>query len=192
MNNIKLMLISSCFIAIISGCVAPQAKVDFDKNSKIDTSHYQTFAWLNEAKILAPAIDINPIMKIRVDEAVEAAFISKGYQLIDEAKKADFVISYSVGNRDKIKVDSYPVYYYGRSRWGGRDHRGRYNDRLIVTTDTQVTQYTEGKLAIDVYDVKLQQPVWHGWATKRLSAEDREAPSASIKAIVEKVVAQFY
>ncbi|WP_022941782.1 DUF4136 domain-containing protein [Psychromonas hadalis] len=190
MNNIKLMIIISSLLVIISGCAAPQAKVDFDKNSKIDTSHYQTFAWLNEAKILAPAIDINPVMKVRVDEAIEAAFISKGYQLIDDAKKADFAISYSVGNREKIKVHSYPVAYRSRFSWGGGYHRGRYND-LLITTETQVTQYTEGKLAIDVYDVTSHQPAWHGWAIKRLSAKDKEVPSASIKAIIEKVVAQF-
>jgi hypothetical protein len=58
-------------------------------------------------------------------------------------------------------------------------------------TETRVNQYTEGKLAIDVYDVKSHQPAWHGWAVKRITSDDREAPSSAIKDIVNKVINQF-
>ena len=193
MNKFKLLAIVGLTLLttqFITGCATHSAKVGFDKNSKIDTSAYKTFVWLNEAKILAPAVDINPVMKVRVDDAIEAAFISKGYLLIEDPKKADFAISYSVGNRDKVKVHSYPATYSSRFMWGASYHRGRYND-VIVSNDTHVVQYTEGKLAIDVYDVKSHQPAWHGWATKRLSSQDKETPSATIKAIVSQVVAQF-
>ena len=62
---------------------------------------------------------------------------------------------------------------------------------MSMGTETSVRQYTEGKLAIDVYDVKNHQPAWHGWATKRLSSEDKETPSATLNEIVIKVVNQF-
>lgn len=183
MNDIKLFSILS-LIALTSGCATHEATVNFDKNSKIDTSQYKTFAWLSEAKILAPAVDLNPVMKVRVDEAIAGAFINKGYLLIDDPTKADFAISYSVGNRDKVKVHSYPIAYSNDFYWGDDYYGGRYND-------TRIIQYTEGKLAIDVYDVKSHQPAWHGWAIKRLTAADNEAPSASLKAIVIQVIEQF-
>lgn len=189
MKLVKLISIVS-LTAFTSACATHQAKVNFDKNSKIDTSEYKTFVWLNEAKVLAPPIDINPVMKVRVDDAIEATFINKGYVLIEDPKKADFAISYTVGNRDKVQVHSYPVAYSSRFSWGRGYHRGHYNDVLMVN-DTQIVQYTEGKLAIDVYDIQSHQPAWHGWATKRLTSKDQESPSASIKAIVTQVVAQF-
>lgn len=189
MNNYKSLTII-VLLSVVSGCATHPVQVGFDKNNKIDTSHYKTFAWLNEAKILAPAIDFNPVMKVRVDDAIEAVFISKGYQIISDPEKADFAISYTVGNRDKIKSYNYPSTYSSRFYWGTRYHRGHYNN-LMVSTDTKIIQYTEGKLAIDVYDVKLHQPAWHGWAIKRLTLQDKEMPSASIKAIVKQVVSQF-
>ena len=189
MNYFKLLALS-CILGLLTSCAAPQAKVDFDKNSKIDTSHYKKFAWLTEEKIIMASMDINPVMKVRIDDAIEAVFISKGYLLVDDAKQADFTISYSVGNREKIKVQNYPVAYCGRFNWGGSYHSGHYNDVLVVN-DSHVIQYTQGKLAIDIYDVKSHQPAWHGWATKRLTSADKESPSKTIKMLIEQVLAQF-
>ena len=191
MTQIKLFIITA-LIALTFGCASNLAKVNFDKNTEIDTVNYKTFAWLSSAKIMAAPVDINPVMKQRVDNSIEQAFIAKGYQLIDEAEKADFTISYTVGSRDKIKVNSYPASYntgfgWGRGYYGGRSYYGS----MSMGTETSVRQYTEGKLAIDIYDVKTHQPVWHGWATKRLTSNDREAPSAALNNIVIQVVNQF-
>lgn len=193
MSLIKKIFATVLLVSAASCSTTYEAKVDFDKNSKVDTLSYKTFAWLNAGKIMAPAEDINPVMKLRVDEEIERAFIAKGYQLIDNAEKADFAISYTVGNRDKIKVSSYPTTYNSGFGWGrgyyGGGHGGMYGTHM--GTETHVRQYTEGKLAIDVYDVKSHQPAWHGWAVKRITDDDKEAPSSTIKDIVNKVVNQF-
>ena len=66
-----------------------------------------------------------------------------------------------MGSRDKVKVDTLPLMYRTSLLWGHR-----YYWRYKSWFDTHVRNYTEGKLAIDVYDVKSHQPVWHGWADK--------------------------
>jgi len=178
---------------LVSCATTYKAKVGFDKNTPVDTRNYKTFAWLTPGKIMAPTEDFNPVMKVRVDAEIEQAFMAKGYQLIADAEKADFSISYTVGNRDKIKVSHYPASYKIGFGWG-RGYYGGYYGGLYgspMTTEPRVSQYTEGKLAIDVYDVQSHQPVWHGWATKRITSSDRETPSASIKGTVQQVVAQF-
>lgn len=189
MTNLKKIFVTALVIAV-AGCASTyKAKVNFDKNSKIDTSTYKTFAWLTPGKIIAPAEDINPVMKVRVDDEIEQAFVAKGYQLVSDAEKADFAISYSVGNRDKIKVSNFPSSYNSYFGWGRGYYGGMFGAH--INTDTHVRQYTEGKLAIDVYDVKTHQPAWHGWAIKRLSTSDKETPSSMIKDVVDEVVAQF-
>jgi len=193
MNNIKKILVTALVIVVASCSSTYDAKVDFDKNTNVDTINYKTFAWLTSGKIMAPAEDINPVMKLRVDEEIEQAFIAKGYQLVTNAEEADFAISYTVGNRDKIKVSSYPSSYNSSFGWG-RGYYGGYYGGMYgsnMGTETRVRQYTEGKLAIDVYDVKSHQPAWHGWATKRLTSDDKEAPSSMIKDVVNEVVTQF-
>lgn len=189
MNLMKKMFAAVLLITVSSCSSTYEAKINFDKNSNVDISNYKTFAWLTSAKIMAQAEDFNPVMKLRVDKEVERSFIAKGYQLIDDAEKADFAISYTVGNRDKIKVSSYPTTYNAGFGWGRGYYGGMY--RTQISTDTIVHQYTEGKLAIDVYDVKSHQPAWHGWAVKRITSDDKESPSSTIKDIVNKVVGQF-
>ncbi len=194
MTNFKKILIAAFAVVIASCSSTYKADVNFDKNTKVDTASYKTFAWLTSGKIMAPAEDINPVMKVRVDEEIEQAFISKGYRLIADAEKADFSISYTVGNRDKIKVNNYPASYNTGFGWGRGYYGGYYGGMYgsTMATQTRVRQYTEGKLAIDVYDVKTHQPAWHGWAVKRITSADKEAPSAAIKDIVHQVVAQFH
>ncbi len=191
MASIKLLSIV-ILLAFMAGCATNSAKVNFDQNTEIDTKNYKTFAWLTKGKIMAPAIDFNPVMKERVDDSIEQAFIAKGYQLIEDPEQADFTISYTVGNRDKIKVNSYPATYNSGFGWGRGYYGARgYYGSMSMGTETSVRQYTEGKLAIDVYDVKTRQPVWHGWATKRLTSEDKQSPSASLNETVIQVVNQF-
>tara|TARA_R110000744_G_scaffold15549_2_gene43279 strand:+ start:760 stop:1332 length:573 start_codon:yes stop_codon:yes gene_type:complete len=181
------LIIMLALVSAMAGCVSTQqARVDFDRNSEIATSHYKTFAWLNETKALAESVDANPVMKVRIDNAIEQAFIAKGYQLVKEAEQADFTISYTMGSRDKVKVDSLPVMYRTSFMWG----HGYYGG-IGMGSDTRVRNYTEGKLAIDVYDVKSHQPVWHGWAVKRIKTSEQDNPSKAIKMVVEQVVAQF-
>lgn len=180
-----LCLLCITFIFLI-GCAAQQAKVDFDQNTEINTLNYKTFAWLTNSKIIGASPTLNPVMKGRVDEAIENSFIKRGYQLVNDPEKADFAISYTMGSRDKMHVTQYPAMYQGNMRWG----RGYYGG-MGMATETHVSQYTEGKLAIDIFDVKSHQPVWHGWATKRISSSDKEDPNKTITTIVEQVIAQF-
>lgn len=190
MTLMKKIITAVLLISVASCSTTYEAKINFDKNSKVDTLQYKTFAWLTSGKIMAPPEDINPVMKLRVDEEIEKAFMAKGYQLINDAEKADFTISYTVGNRDKIKVSSYPTSYNVGFGWGlGYYGGGMYGTQMSIKT--HVRQYTEGKLAIDVYDVKSHQPAWHGWAVKRISSKDKEMPSSAIKDIVHKLVIQF-
>lgn len=193
MNNIKKILITALVIVVASCSSAHKAKFNFDRNTDIDTTNYKTFAWLTSGKIMARSEDFNPVMKVRVDEEIEQAFISKGYKLVANAENADFAISYTVGNRDKIKISSYPSTYNSSFGWGlgyyGGYYGGLYGGNL--GTENRVRQYTEGKLAIDVYDAKTHQPVWHGWATKHIMTDDKEVPSSMIKSVVNEVVAQF-
>ena len=193
MTYLKKVLITALVVAVASCASTNQAKVGFDKNIKVDTLNYKTFAWLTPGKIMALAEDINPVMKVRVDEEIEQAFIAKGYTLVANSENADFAISYTVGNRDKIKVSNYPSTYKASFGWG-RGYYGGYYGGMFGThmeTEIRVRQYTEGKLAIDIYDVKSHQPAWHGWATKRIASNDKETPSAMIKDVVNEVVAQF-
>ena len=90
----------------------------------------------------------------------------------------DFNMSMSGGGHGR----GYNRYYgYGYPYYGG--YGGGSN--------VDVQQYTEGTLAIDIYDVAEHDPVWHGVATKRITDKMRRNPDESLTEIVTEILQRF-
>lgn len=189
MKLFKKICVFSLLVFMVSCSSTFDTRVDAYKNDEVDTSNYKTFAWLNESKILIESDNLNPVMKLKVDDEIENAFIKKGYRLINDPESADFTISYTVGSRDKITVNSYPSSY--SSMGWGRGYYGGYHRSFSYGTETRVTTYTEGKLAIDIFDVKTHQPAWHGVGVKKITSDERDEPGEVINLIVNQVIGQF-
>ena len=178
-------------LLLLGGCASTfEASHDHDANH--DFSKYQTFAWIskNPMKIGPSVQSPNPLLEPRIMSAVESELAGKGFSKVDAPKDADFVLSFTVGSREKIRVDSYPSMSVGYARgypahwgWGAAYH--------CCATDTQVRQYTKGILAIDVFDVKDRRPVWHGAAQKTITESDREDAQGTINAAVDAILAGF-
>jgi hypothetical protein len=54
-----------------------------------------------------------------------------------------------------------------------------------------VRQFTKGRLAIDFFDVKLREPVWHGHASKSISESDRARAEEVINKAVAEILKSF-
>jgi len=175
------------------GACASTFKATHDHDANHNFSNYQTFAWIskNPMKVAATASSYNPLLEPRIMSALEEALGTKGYKWVADAASADFVISFSVGSREEIKVDSYPsmaagygMGYPGHWRWGGTYYG-------YGATETSVRQYTKGMLAVDIFDVKDRRPVWHGVASKTINESDRENLDETVRAAVDAIVAGF-
>lgn len=179
--------------ALIGGC-ATGFKATFDHDPANDFTAYKTFAWVSEHPMkVGPATRIpSPLLEPQIMTTVESGLGTRGYKLISDVESADFALSFTVGSREEIKVDSYPSMSAGYggvgypSRWGawGGSYYG-------YGTETTVRQYTEGMLAIDVFDVKDRRPVWHGVASKKISDSDRKDSGATIQAAVDAILVGF-
>ena len=124
--------------------------------------------------------------------AVEEELAAKGYSLVHDAASADFVLAFSVGSREEIKVDSYPSMNSGHVGHGYPRHWSRWGGAYYgYGTETTVRQYTKGMLAIDVFDVSERRPVWHGIANKTIKESDREDAAGTIKAAVDAILEGF-
>jgi len=53
------------------------------------------------------------------------------------------------------------------------------------------TQHVEGRLVVDIFDVRTHQPAWHGWATRTLSTSDRKDPQPAIRSALTAILANF-
>jgi hypothetical protein len=184
----------SKYVAIISAaiilgaCAAPGFEAKHDYDDTINFSTYQTFAWIsrNPMKLGTTTIPPSAMLEPRIMSSLERALVAKGYRFTKQPNSADFVVSFTVGSRDEIRVDSYPSMggaYGGRWGWGGAYYGHG--------TETTVRQYTKGVLAVDIFSVRQHRPVWHGVATKKINEDDRDNQSATIDAAVAAIMAGF-
>ena len=94
-------------------------------------------------------------------------------------------IGFTVGSRDQVKVDTYPSsFQMGYSR---RAYYYGYN----YGTETRVRQYTEGQLAVDVFDVESRTPAFHGVASKKISESDRQNQQEVLNAVAMEALSGF-
>ncbi|MDB2378454.1 DUF4136 domain-containing protein [Luminiphilus sp.] len=177
---IKLACVATVTLAL-SACSSMTVESDF--NAGTDFSSYKTFAFISDKPLLtvynAP---ISPLFEGRVMRAVQDDLSAKGYEFVDDRENADFVVSFSIGGRDELRVSNYPSQYRGPTTWTWG---------APYYTEVDVTNYTEGTLAIDIFDVASRAPVWHGWAVKTLYSEDRRNPTPLINDAVEAILEDF-
>lgn len=191
MANRKSLIGAILVFSFLAGC-ASTFKATHDHDANHDFSNYQSFAWIskNPMKVGEGVTTPNPLLEPRIMTALERALTAKGYGLVTDAASADFVLSFTIGARDRIKVNSYPTMSVGYAS-GYPPHWGWGAAYHCCASDTQVRQYTTGILAVDVFDVKERRPVWHGVASKTITESDRENLDATIKAAVDAIVAGY-
>lgn len=172
--------------ALITACGSTPPVVDFD--SAVDFSGYRTFAFISEHPLMTEmdSAGASPLLEGRLMRITEEALEAKGFRKVANPETADFAVGFTVGSRDKIRVNSYPEPYrpyYGGWGWGGPYFAGASN--------VDVQQYTEGTLAIDIYDVTEHKPAWHGVATKRITDSMRRNPDDSVSEVVNEILTSF-
>lgn len=168
----------------VVGCAGIQAQSDYDPNARFDT--YHTFAWIGEEPGKLPEGSggekkpIDPLLARRIKEAIEHHLEAKGYELTKDLAGADFAVSFSVGVREKLRVQSTPNYYgtgyYGYGGW-------------YAGSSVSAHSYTEGTLAIDIFDGKSHLAIWHGWASTRVDQKSDRA--RLVDEVVAAILAKF-
>lgn len=180
-------------IAFLGGC-ATGFEATHDHDPAHDFGAYKTFAWVSEHPMKVGAVTRNPspLLESEIMVTVESVLGAKGYKLVPDVNSADFALSFTIGSRDEIKVNSYPTMSVGYSGYGYPSHWGGWGGAYYGSaTEPTVRQYTEGMLAIDVFDVSDRRPVWHGVASKNISESDRKDSGATIQAAVDAILAGF-
>lgn len=166
---------------LLSGCST--LAVDSDYNEAVDFSTYRTFSFISDNPLLkSETAPISPLFEGRVMTATRNELTKKGYEFIEDRENADFVVSFTLGAREKIQVNNYPASYRGPGGWAWG---------APYYTEVDVRDYLEGTLAIDVFDVAQKSPVWHGRAVKTISDKDRRNPTSATNNAVAAILAEF-
>lgn len=168
---------------LLTACQTANVQTDFDPAAPL--SSYRTYSWLPSE---APR-GMNPIMFRRVKESIDRSLTARGYT---QAEPGDFAISFTIGEKDRLRADDYGFGWggygwggYGWGAWGccGWGWGGWGYPAVDIYT------VTERSIIIDIYDTKTRQPAWHG-VVKRESYSDR-VNYARLDQAVDRVLAQF-
>lgn len=171
-------------LAVVTGCSTIETGSHYDETT--DFGRYESWAWIADDPHIPTDDDlpISPLTHAKIADAIAEQLLFKGYTMTGQREQADFVVSYSVGSRDKLRVSAYPVAY--RGPWGWHVPGSRY-----YVTEQRAHSYTEGTLAVDIFDAESKRPVWHGWAGKTITASDRKNPGEVIQRGVARLLAPF-
>ncbi len=180
------LLVASLLLGLsLSGCATIQSGSHHDESATFDG--YRTFSWMSEDPMIVGAGEgppVSPLTQKKIVNAIDGELTRKGFVYTASREAADFVLSYTVGTRERIEASSYPSAY--RGSWGWHLY-GRY----YYETEYVHRTYTEGTLGVDIFDGKTKQPVWHGWASKTISTSDRKNPAPSIDKAVMAIFEDF-
>jgi hypothetical protein len=175
--------LTTIFVALIL-CACSTLQVGSDHDPGTNFSSYKTFTLMLRSHTGVS----NPLVPVRVSDAIKADLLSKGYVQATDPATADFTVDFTIGVRERTDVNAYPDPYvgpawgWGAAGWWGGPYWG---------TSVDVREYHEGTLSVDIFDAHSHRPVWHGWAKKELNRSDMESSTQRIQNAVASVLARF-
>lgn len=139
----------------LAGCSSVSVQRDYDVT--FDFASLKTFAWQHAEQPATgnPRID-NDLIDQRVRAAVNASLESKGFTLV-EAAEADFLVAYFIDYRQRVQG----------STWSVGMSTGRYGRHGGVGYQTDIEDYEEGSLTIDLIEPAADKIVWRGVGRRR-------------------------
>ena len=176
------MLVSA--LALFGACASIQSGSYYDET--VDFSAFRTFSWVGEDPYIPgdTSIPVSPLAREKIKNAIRFELERKGYEFSADSANADFGVSYTIGTRDKVRIESYPPEF--SVYWGRRvPYQYVYYQRVSEET------YTRGTLGIDIFELETARPIWHGWAEKTVTESDRRDPDEVIREGVAGIFANF-
>ncbi|MDY0117041.1 MAG: DUF4136 domain-containing protein [Sulfurimonadaceae bacterium] len=177
----------------VSGCTTLEVQVDYD--AKYDFKRLSTFSVVYIKKD-----DNKDFLRSRLSKVLERHIEKKGYQKVAKSQ-ADFYFTVHLDIQKNTQVETNyetmgirPNRFYIPTRPGINNRL--YMRDTIYEPDVRVTthtyEYEDGKLVIELFDVKLQEIVWQGIAKDELSSGmSQEEKSVYINKVITELFKDF-
>lgn len=180
--------------ALLAACATTPGRITRDFDPAQDFSAYRSFAWADESPMAVFGARMIPAtIEPRIARSIRSALEAKGYTYVEDVAEADFAVSFTVGTRDGTEIIEKPdLFWDNRVNWRwGVGYFPVLPPRSMTMTRTEIREYTEGTLAIDLYDVERRMPVWHGAARRNLTSAQLRGETGDIDAAVQRILEGF-
>nr|WP_298895676.1 DUF4136 domain-containing protein [uncultured Altererythrobacter sp.] len=184
------ILLAVASLALSACATTGRINTDFDQTQ--DFSEYATFAWAGKSPMVVMGSRMVPaLVQAEIAKSIKEDLQSKGYRYTQNLQEADFAVSFTIGTRDGVNVVEMPDYFWqSRANWTwGNPYWPRLS--TMPPMRTEVREYTEGTLAVDIYDVARRAPVWHGAGQRNLTRAELRGERNTAKADVQLILDRF-
>jgi len=183
--NRKLVILT--LLGLFLAACATGPRLYSTQNPQADFSSYSTYGYVSQLgtdELGAPASLLTQFLRAAVDREMQA----RDYRYVDQG--GDLLVNFYVETQEKIRSrTSMPSSgtYPGRGYYG---YRGGYYGTWGGYSETEITQYTEGTLNIDLVDARREELLWEGVAVGQITEEARRDVQAAVDAIVPQIFEQ--
>ncbi len=175
-------------LLLLAGCSNP-VKVDSDYTPETDFQAFKTYNWFNTALRDPRSLDYlgGDIFDKRVRYNIDAQLQAKGFILKNEGP-VDFRVNYDVLTEDRQDIQTYNTYGGMAPGFG---YHGYYGYGGMGTTTTQVVNYKQGQLIVDIL-LPDNTLVWRGTAEGRIPKNAKpEQREQGTRDLIAKILANF-
>lgn len=172
MQTARSRILGVVFLVLAACSTGPTIRTHTDPSA--DLSRFRSFGFYSDR-----SQNYASFLSRYIESAVADEMQARGYVRSDTP---DLMINFHVQTQDKVQVTQTPTAYYGWRRgyaWGGPAY------------DTDVRQYKEGTLNIDIVDRTRNQLLWEGVAVGRIQTKSMDDPQPAIKAVVTQVFEKY-
>ncbi|MEH6552136.1 MAG: DUF4136 domain-containing protein [Pseudomonadales bacterium] len=192
MNRLKSLLILTLCTLVLAACSSVTVNEDYDSGT--DFSKLKTFTWHHTERADPATVNYlgGDIFVQRLAEAVKSSLTEKGFTFVKSG--ADFMVNYDVITEERQDVRTYNTYGgyapgYGGG-YGGYGYSGMHGG--MGSSQTTVTDYTQGTLVLDVIHPGNDTLLWRGTADGRLPKKsDASKREENMREVVDSIFKNF-
>jgi len=182
---IKYLGVAAASVALVACATGPRTYSS--QNPQADFSSYRTYSYvaqLGTDEPDAPTSLLTQFLKGAIDRELQA----RGYTYVEDG--GDLLVNFYVETQEKLESRAslsrgpsvgFGYYAYRRGFYVG------WREYL----DSDISQYTEGTLNIDLADAARGELVWEGIAIGRVTEEARRDVQAAIDAVVPQIFERY-
>ena len=165
----------------LAACAAPTPTIRSQTDPGANLGAYQTFGFFDE--LPGQQAPYDSFVDQHIKNAITREMEARGYR---KEVNGQLLVNFHRQSKDKVKVTQTPVPggYYGY-------RRGFYTWGAGPAVQTDVQNYREGTLIIDVVDGGAKKLLWQSVAVARITKDMLESPKPHIDSAVTQMFAEF-
>jgi hypothetical protein len=174
--------ITLALVTLAGGLAVAETNSYFDKGYEFTT--LKTFDFKMQRRISSDPIANNQLWADEIRKDLTQDLQSNGFERVANGERADFLVAFYVGLKEKYDVRFMDYGYPGS--WGRR----RFHWAWGWPSDLDVWRipYTDSTLIVDIIDGQTNQLIWRGYDTNTI---DMKKPDKRLDKAVDSLVKKF-